>query len=41
MLENDFLLPEAIQKCIQAAKSEFKVSTQKLLLRAASYGKEI
>lgn len=39
MLESDFLLPIGIQQCIQAAKCEFKVTTQKLLLRAASYGK--
>lgn len=39
ILENDFILPDAIQQCINAAKVEFKVTTQKLLLRAASYGK--
>lgn len=39
MLQNDFLLPVGIQQCIQAAKCEFKIITQKLLLRAASYGK--
>lgn len=39
MLESDFLLPLGIQQCIQAAKCEYKVTTQKLLLRAASYGK--
>lgn len=39
LLEGDFTLPTAIRQCIHAAKAEFKATTQKLLLRAASYGK--
>ena len=39
ILENDFTLPTGIQQCIHAARCEFKITTQKLLLRAASYGK--